>query len=183
MGIIFDILRVSKGGVERIGFTPENAPEKEFMLKIISTADPDNDIFKKNYVPPKVVQEHDLQIQNDDRFFDDLPTIDPKKRSKRTKLKFMTKARHESNIKRMKEAKKKIDVFMKDEQAFLKNFSRPKELVWADEVEHLRKKVREYELMNADSNQGKRAGGAKTPSSKTPRAGSKESQKGALGSD
>ena len=63
------------------------APNKQWLLAMLSTMDPRNHIFSKNYVRPKVnrfsdEQEDSDMVMNPEGWFDDLPMARPSKGSK-----------------------------------------------------------------------------------------------------
>ena len=60
-----------------LGFDQKHMPDKEWMLLVISTLNPLNDIFSKNYQPPhsnvKASVDAHIQVSNKGAFFEGLP--------------------------------------------------------------------------------------------------------------
>ena len=63
----------------RTGIKPNSLPNAQWLVDVLATYDPGNEIFNKNYMPvPKSALKD--QVNNDDGFFDNLPPSKSKKR-------------------------------------------------------------------------------------------------------
>ena len=90
-------------------------PGKEFLLGLISTMDPDCEIFHKNYVKPKVnryadddEELDDEGVMNVDNWFSDLPLAKQSKKSHGIKF-GSSKAQEKQKLKRMQMQKAMIE--------------------------------------------------------------------------
>ena len=81
----------------------------EWLVNVIATVDPNNEIFRKDYVPPPIRQRlQDIEtIVLPNELFDDLPKSTSKNKSR--KLKVISEALATEKASRLKEIKRTID--------------------------------------------------------------------------
>ena len=90
------------------GISDQRTPNKEWLLIMIATLKPDDEIFKKDYLPPakkKIISEQKT-IQIPKGFFDGLP--DSKTKVKRRALKIMGQGMAQQKISYLKQLQKDI---------------------------------------------------------------------------
>ena len=78
--VLYEIFKevVSSSG-KNMGLDPDDkhVPDKNWMLVIIATLNPDHALFQKDYVPPKTEQEMEAiqYVRNEDNFWSGLPKL------------------------------------------------------------------------------------------------------------
>ncbi len=138
---------VKRGKAIDLGFTGGNPPEIPFILKLISTIDPDCEIFKKDYMPPREIKAVEQVIDNNDGFYSGLPQIDAKKKSKRSKLKHYQVAREEMHLNKLKEGREKIERYILQHEQQLQVSKKKKTIIYEDELEMMRQQIQEYQSL------------------------------------
>ena len=91
-------------------------PNKEWLVAMLATMEPDNPIFRKDYVKPKPVsrfaelEQPDDTMENVDEFFSGLPLAVPKKGSKATiRFNESTAASEQHKLRKMQMQKAILD--------------------------------------------------------------------------
>ena len=80
-----EVVRLSTEKGLDIGATPKNMPDRKWLLNVLSTMDPDHEVFKKSYMPPAPVPRRENKVvDNSDSFFDQLPMLTNKRDMKAT---------------------------------------------------------------------------------------------------
>jgi hypothetical protein len=92
------------------GISEKHSPNKEWLLIMIATLKPEDEIFRKDYLPPakKKIIEEQKTIQIPKGFFDGLP--DSKTKVKRRALKIMGQGMAQQKISYLKQLQKDISV-------------------------------------------------------------------------
>lgn len=95
-------------------------PNRDWLLAMLSTMNPECELFKKNYIRPKVNRfaldddEDSEMVSNPEGWFDDLPLA---RSSKKTSLRFTTnKPSEQQKLKRLQMQKALLDSKLKDQQ-------------------------------------------------------------------
>ena len=108
--ILSKLMQVCTARKLNIGWIDEkHSPNKEWLVNVIATVDPSNEIFRKDYVPPPIRQRlQDIEtIVLPNEVFDGLPKRTSKVKSR--KLKVISEALATEKASRLKEMKRTID--------------------------------------------------------------------------
>jgi len=103
-------LKLTKAKKYNPGTTEGRLPDKKWLIDIISTLDPSDEIFKKDYIPPpkKSLIEEQKTIIVPSGFFDGLP--DSRSKVKRRALKVLGEGKAKQRIAYLKALKAEIEV-------------------------------------------------------------------------
>ena len=87
----------------------KHSPNKEWLINVIATVDPNNEIFRKDYVPPPIRKRlQDIEtIVLPNELFEGLPKSTSKKKARR--LKIMSEAFAAEKASRLKDMRKTIE--------------------------------------------------------------------------
>ena len=91
-----------------LGFDKQHVPNKSWLLAVLSTIDPTNAMFKKDYLPPNIKpgQVKQQKVELPEGFLDNLPPTRRRYKSKR--LKMIAKGNSDAKAERLKAMKEKF---------------------------------------------------------------------------
>jgi hypothetical protein len=103
-------------------YMKKNIPELQWSLAMLSTVNPEHEIFKKNYQAPVkgMAPQQQFMIPINNGFMNDLPELSAKERKRGGGISFLTKQQKlEMQLQRLEEKQQKLELSKQKKQADL----------------------------------------------------------------